>query len=94
MPATPLPPMNVGEPSEWVRPPAPIQEGGYSLFGGGGIPPWFPFPHATPASFERRATASDGWPRPEEEGAHRLITDDEYEARRSIPRDRTQGGRQ
>ncbi|CDJ62711.1 hypothetical protein ENH_00023750, partial [Eimeria necatrix] len=70
----------VGEPSQRLQPPAPFQ-GGYSLFGGGGIPPWLPFSQASPASIESRSTARGGMPR-EGGGAQR----------RSVSGDGDEGG--
>ncbi|CDJ62712.1 hypothetical protein ENH_00023760 [Eimeria necatrix] len=62
VPPSPLPRVDVGGPSQRPQPPAPFQGGGYSLFGGGGIPPWLPFSQASPESIERRSHGSDGRP--------------------------------
>ncbi|CDJ64557.1 hypothetical protein, conserved [Eimeria necatrix] len=89
--SSPRPRVGVGEPSQRLQPPAPFQ-GGYSLFGGGGIPPWLPFSQASSASIESRSTASGGRPR-EGGGAQRRMPDGQDEARDSFPSGRTWSGR-
>ncbi|CDJ42455.1 hypothetical protein, conserved [Eimeria tenella] len=89
----PLLRVGVGEPSQQLQPPAPFQGGGYSLFGGGGTPPWLPFSQASPASIERRSTARGGRPQ-EGEGAQRPMTDSHDAARYNFPSGRTWSGRQ
>ncbi|CDJ62304.1 hypothetical protein ENH_00012300 [Eimeria necatrix] len=93
VPPSPLPRVDVSEPSQRLQPPAPLQEEGYSLFGGGGIPPWLPFSQASPASTERRPTASDARTHcKEEEDARSRMTDGQDEARDSFPSGRTWSG--
>ncbi|CAK51445.1 hypothetical protein ETH_00018550 [Eimeria tenella] len=79
----PLPRVGVGEPSQRLQPPAPPQQEGYSLFGGGGIPPWLPFSQASPASIEGRSRASDGRPQ-EGEGTQRGMRNGQDEAGDSL----------
>ncbi|CDJ62713.1 hypothetical protein, conserved [Eimeria necatrix] len=93
VPPSPLPRVDVGEPSQRLEPPTPFQGGGYSLFGGGGIPPWLPFSQASPESIERRSHGSDGRPQ-EGGGAQGPMPDGQDEARDSFPSSRTWSGRQ
>ncbi|CDJ62714.1 hypothetical protein, conserved [Eimeria necatrix] len=60
VPAASPSPLDSRESSGWLQPPAPSHEEYYSLFGGGGIPPWSPFSKA-PAGSTNKRTASHGW---------------------------------
>ncbi|CDJ42454.1 hypothetical protein ETH_00018565 [Eimeria tenella] len=89
----PLPRVGVGEPSQRLQPPAPPQQEGYSLFGGGGIPPWLPFSQASPTSVERHSPANDERPHREEgEEARSRMRNGQDEARDRFPSGRTWSG--
>ncbi|CDJ42450.1 hypothetical protein, conserved [Eimeria tenella] len=83
VPPSPLPRVDVSGLSQRLQPPAPPQQEGYSLFGGGGVPPWLPFSQASPASIERRSHASDGRPQ-EGEGTQRGMRNGRDEAGDSL----------
>ncbi|CAK51442.1 hypothetical protein, conserved [Eimeria tenella] len=94
VPATSPSPLDLRESSGWLQPPAPSHEEYYSLFGGGGVPPWSPFSKAPTGSTNKRIASRGWWSTDGGESPRHPMTFDHHGGNNSLRRYRNRNGRE